>query len=200
MPLGLVAGGFVTMLADRIPDATALSWRSRCPACSHRLALAETVPVVSWFRRGGRCGHCAQPITPAYPVVEAVTAVLWVVVAARFGWDWRLLPPLVMVTALMALSVIDFYVYRLPDRLVFPSLGISATTMVIAAIGIGHVEALGKAAVGMVMYFLIFFVLHLISPPGWASATSSSRCCSVCISGGPQGATGTGGVPSCPSC
>ena len=44
---GLVAGGFVTMLVDRIPDATPLTWRSRCPACDHPLSGRDSVPVVS---------------------------------------------------------------------------------------------------------------------------------------------------------
>ncbi len=164
VPLGLVAGGFVTMLVDRIPDKTALTLRSRCPRCEQPLGAAETVPVVSWIVRRGRCRHCGDPITPAYPVVEIVTMGLWVAVAARFGWDWRLLPPLVMVTSLMALSVIDLYVYRLPDLLVFPALGVSVVVMVVAAFGIDRPAALTRAAAGMVGYAGMLLVLHLVNP------------------------------------
>ncbi|MEM7142659.1 MAG: prepilin peptidase, partial [Actinomycetota bacterium] len=166
VPLGLLAGGFATMLVDRIPDATPLTLRSRCPFCGHELSLVDTVPVVSWIARRGRCRHCDDPITPAYPWVELLTMGLWVVVAVRYGWDWRVLPPLILVTSLMALSVIDMYVYRLPDRLVFPSLGLSALAVVAAGFGIGHPEAIGKAALGMVMYGGFLLVLHLISPRG----------------------------------
>ncbi|MDG2026260.1 MAG: prepilin peptidase [Acidimicrobiales bacterium] len=51
----LLAGGFATMLVDRIPDKTPLTLRSRCPFCEHPLGVTETVPVVSWLVRGGRC-------------------------------------------------------------------------------------------------------------------------------------------------
>jgi leader peptidase (prepilin peptidase)/N-methyltransferase len=154
------------MLVDRIPDATRLSLRSRCPFCEHPLAVGDTVPVVSWFRLRGTCRHCGERITGGYPFVEALTMVGWVVVAARYGWDWSVLPPLVLVTALVALSTIDYYTYRLPDRLVFPSLAVSAAAMVIAAVGLDRPSALGRAAIGMVLYATLLFVAHLVSPRG----------------------------------
>lgn len=166
IPLGLLAGGFVTMLVDRIPDGTPLTLRSRCPFCAHPLGAGETVPVASWIARRGRCAHCGDRITPAYPWVELVTAGLWVAVAARFGWDWRVLPPLVLVTALTALSVIDMYVYRLPDRLVFPALGVSFVAVVVAGFAIDHPAAIVKALVGMALYGGFLLVLHLVSPRG----------------------------------
>lgn len=166
IPLGLIAGGFVTMLVDRIPDRTRLTLGSRCPFCETPLAWHESVPVVSWVARRGRCRHCDERITPAYPVVELATAALWVAVALRFGWEWVALPPLVLVTALMALSVVDLYVYRLPDLLTFPALGVSAAVMVVAAFAIDQPSALGRAAAGMAGYFVLLLITHLISPKG----------------------------------
>ena len=166
VPLGLVAGGFVTALVDRIPDKTPLTARSRCPFCEHDLTVADTLPVLSWFRLRGRCRHCGDRITPDYPVVELVTMGLWVAAAAEFGWEWTLLPPLVLVTSTTALSVIDMYVYRLPDRLVFPSIAVSLATMVVAGIAIDVPSAIGKALGGMALYGGFLFVMHLISPRG----------------------------------
>lgn len=166
IPVGLVVGGFVTMLVDRIPDKTPLTARSRCPFCAHPLRLVDIVPVLSWFARQGRCRHCDARITPAYPAVELVTAALWVAAAAHWGWSWALLPPLVLVTSTTALSVIDMYVYRLPDRLVFPSLVVSLVVMVAAALGLDRVEAIPKALGGMALYGGFLFVMHLISPRG----------------------------------
>jgi len=163
--LGLLAGGFATMLVDRIPDKTPLSWRSRCPHCEHQLGMAEVVPVVSWLGRRS-CRHCDEPITVAYPLVELATAGLFVAAGARYGWGWEVLPPLVLIVALVSLSMIDMYVYRLPDRLVFPSLAVSALVVVVAAFGIDRPAAIGRAAVGMALYFVILLIAHLISPRG----------------------------------
>jgi len=166
IPIGLVVGGFVTMLVDRIPDKAPLTLGSRCPFCEHSLGATETIPVVSWLRQRGACRHCGDPITPAYPIVEIVTMLLWVAVAAKYGWEWTVLPPLVLVTAAMALSVIDMYVYRLPDRIVFPALGLSLATIVVAGIAIDHPSAITKALGGMAIYAGLLLVMHLISPRG----------------------------------
>ena len=165
-PCGLIAGGFVTMLVDRVPDKTPLTLASRCPHCEHALGPVDTIPVVSWLLRRGTCRHCAEPITPAYPVVELVTAALFVLVAIEHGLEWLALPPAILVVALVALSTIDMYVYRLPDRLVFPALAGSAVAMVGVAFAIDRAEALPKAAAGAVGYFLLLFIAHVISPRG----------------------------------
>jgi leader peptidase (prepilin peptidase)/N-methyltransferase len=166
VPIGLVVGGFVTVLIDRIPDAAPLSLRSRCPFCEHELGWVEVVPVVSWFAVRRRCRHCDHPITVAYPVVEVLTAAVFVLVAIRFGAEWTVVPPLILATALIALSMIDVYVYRLPDRLVFPSIGVSIVAIVAVAFVIDRPSAIGRAIAGMIGYFLILFVAHLISPKG----------------------------------
>jgi len=165
-PLGLLMGGFVTMLVDRVPDKTRLSISSRCPYCEHRLAWIEVVPVISWLGHHGRCRHCDHAITPAYPAVEIVTAVLFVVVAARFGASWVVIPPLVLVTSIMALSVIDLYIYRLPDLITFPAIGISLISMVIVAFAIDRPIAIGRALTGALAYFTLLLVAHLVSPRG----------------------------------
>lgn len=166
IPMGLIIGGFVTMLVDRVPDRTALSIRSRCPYCGHRLGWSEVVPVVSWLGHHGRCRYCEHPITPAYPAVEIVTAALFVVVTMRFGAAWVVIPPLILVTAVMALSVIDLYIYRLPDLITFPAIALSVVAMVVIAFVVDRPIALGRALLGAVAYFVLLLIAHLISPRG----------------------------------
>ena len=168
VPVGLVAGGFVTMLVNRIPDQTPLTWRSRCPFCEHPLAWGDVVPFFGWARLRGRCRHCQHPITPAYVAVELVTATLFVLVAVRYDrTDWLILVPLVLVVALVALSTIDFYVYRLPDRIVFPALALSFVMMAVLAVTeVGRPAALWHAAGGAIGYCFVLFVIHLVNPKG----------------------------------
>ena len=166
IPCGLLAGGFATMLIDRIPDKTALTVASRCPQCEGRLGLGEIIPVLSWVLRRGRCRHCSSVISSAYPMVELVTASLFVLVVIEHGLDWLALPSVVLVVALVALSTIDMYVYRLPDRLVFPAIVVSAVAMIGVGFAIDRLEALPKAAAGAIGYFLLLFIAHLVSPRG----------------------------------
>lgn len=99
-------------------------------------------------------------------IVAASTAALWVAVILRFGWGWQLFPPLLLVVASMALSLVDLYSYRLPDRFVFSALGSSSLAMVAGAIGSGDRRVLGYAILGMCVYFSFLLVVHLISPRG----------------------------------
>ena len=125
IPVGLLVGGLVTMIVDRAPDRTPMSFRSRCPHCETPLGLVDSIPVASWFMLRRRCRHCRVPITGAYPVVEILTALLFVAVFIRFEAEWVVIPPLVLATSLMALSVIDLFVYRLPDVVTGPAILVS---------------------------------------------------------------------------
>lgn len=163
---GLFAGGWVTVLADRISHSEALSLRFRCGSCKTSLTFCEIVPLLSWLVLRGRCRHCATRVSVMYPTVEVTTAGLWVAVTLRFGWGWSLLPPLVLVVSLTALSVVDLYSYRLPDRLVFSALGWSIAAMLPVAVAGGDLSVAGYAVVGMFVYFGFLLVVHLISPRG----------------------------------
>jgi leader peptidase (prepilin peptidase)/N-methyltransferase len=150
--IGLVVGSFVTMVVDRVPDGIALFERPRCPHCEHDLAARDLVPVASWIALRGRCRFCDEQITPAYPAVEIVTAALFAAATARFGTTWVLVPFLVLFAMLVAVSVVDLYDYRIPDRIVFPTLALSIPLVV----AISFYEELPEAAVWAVGGALFF--------------------------------------------
>ena len=91
---------------------------------------------------------------------------LFVVVAIKFGPEWQILPPLILVAALVALSVIDLYVYRLPDLITFPAIGASLLAIVAVAVVIDRPVAIGRALLGAAVYFTLLLVAHLVSPRG----------------------------------
>ncbi len=163
---GLIVGGGVTMLAERTVRGEPLSFRSRCGSCEASLEVHETIPLLSWWLLSGRCRYCAERISLMHPSVEAVSAGLWVAVVLRFGWGWQSLAPLVAAGALPALSVVDLYSYRLPDRLVFWSLGLSIAAMLSGAAAVGDVGVVGYGILGMFVYFGVLLAVHLISPRG----------------------------------
>jgi leader peptidase (prepilin peptidase)/N-methyltransferase len=80
---GLAIGSFLNVVAYRLPRRESLSNPpSRCPSCGMPLAWRDNVPVMSWVLLRGRCRSCAAPISVRYPLIEAATAVLFVVAAA----------------------------------------------------------------------------------------------------------------------
>src|SRR5437763_993566 len=86
--IGLLAaiGSFVNVLAYRLPRRESIvKPRSRCPRCETQIAGYDNVPVVSWLVLRGHCRHCRTRIPVRYPLVEALTALLFVGVGLKIG-------------------------------------------------------------------------------------------------------------------
>jgi leader peptidase (prepilin peptidase)/N-methyltransferase len=96
--------------------------RSACPHCGHRITALENIPIVSWLFLRGKCSNCKAPISPRYPVVEAVTGLLSAVLIWHFGSGWLGLSSLVFAYFLVSMTLIDYDTKTLPDDLTFPLL------------------------------------------------------------------------------
>jgi leader peptidase (prepilin peptidase)/N-methyltransferase len=96
--------------------------RSACPACGHRIAAWENVPVLSYLALRGRCSQCKTRISVRYPLVEAATGAVSAYAAWRFGFSPATLGALLFCWILIAASVIDFDTKYLPDNLTLPLL------------------------------------------------------------------------------
>jgi leader peptidase (prepilin peptidase)/N-methyltransferase len=96
--VGLAVGSFLAALAVRIPQRKPIVMdRSACPHCGRRLRWFELIPVASWLIQKRRCRGCGAGISPLYPLMEIVSAliataaVLWVpwplsIFACLAGW------------------------------------------------------------------------------------------------------------------
>lgn len=97
--LGANVGSFMNVVVYRLPvGASVVSPRSRCPQCGHFIRWYDNLPVASWFLLRGRCRDCGLPIAARYPLVEALVAALFLVVAflgpiAMLNDSGRLPPP-----------------------------------------------------------------------------------------------------------
>jgi leader peptidase (prepilin peptidase)/N-methyltransferase len=121
--VGLVIGSFLNVCIARIPAGGDL-WRpgSACPNCRTPIRWYDNVPVLSFLLLRGRCRACRRPISWQYPVVEIVTAVLFVLAYARFGVGPDLLVALVLVSVLIAVTGIDLKHQIIPDVITLPAI------------------------------------------------------------------------------
>jgi leader peptidase (prepilin peptidase)/N-methyltransferase len=116
--LGAAVGSFLNVVVYRLPAGISLLYPpSRCPACLHRLKVRENVPVLGWIWLKGRCSHCGQPIAKRYPLVEAVTGALFLVLFLLFGLSWQTLGYWFLFSWLLALALIDLDTLTLPNSL-----------------------------------------------------------------------------------
>src|ERR1700761_6169590 len=89
---GAVIGSFLNVVVWRLPRGESLvSPPSHCPKCNTRLAWFDNIPVFGWLMLRGKCRYCREPISARYPIVEAITGLLFVFYYAAF-FIWQLGP------------------------------------------------------------------------------------------------------------
>jgi len=77
--VGACVGSFLNVVVYRVPrEMSLITPPSRCPNCETPLAWYDNIPVLGWILLGGKCRYCHQPISSRYPIVEAITGLLFV--------------------------------------------------------------------------------------------------------------------------
>lgn len=94
--------------------------RSTCPKCETQIRAIDNIPVISWLLLKGKCRKCSNPISPRYPLVELLTAVMCSFVAAHFGFSYYALALIFFTFALIAATFIDLDTMLLPDQITLP--------------------------------------------------------------------------------
>lgn len=78
--VGACVGSFLNVVAWRLPrEESIVHPPSHCTKCGSRLRWFENLPILGWLLLRGRCGHCGTAIAVRYPLMEWLTAGLWVV-------------------------------------------------------------------------------------------------------------------------
>jgi len=164
---GLLIGSFLNVVIARVPDGRSIVRpASACPRCAHELGWWENIPIVSWLLLRAKCHSCGLPISARYPLVEALSAVLFGLVAWRVGWHAVLPAVLFFTGASVALAFIDLDTRRLPNPIVFTTQAAVGVGLVAAALAEHRPGKLVGVAVGAAAASGFLFVLHVIKPAG----------------------------------
>ena len=105
---------------EALPRLTLSRPRSRCPHCGHVLAWHENIPLLGWLRLGGKCSSCGSRIAVRYPLVEALTALLFAAAALQAGPTAAAVVYCAALALLVAAAFIDLDTTLLPDDLTLP--------------------------------------------------------------------------------
>ena len=164
-----------SFIVHRSPNSLSiLQGRSMCPHCKHQLAAKDLVPVFSWISLSGKCRYCHKPISWQYPVVELLTAGLFI--ASYIYWPsgfhggglFEFVLWLVFVTGLVALVIYDLLWFELPNRIIYPLTALAALQVLIVAIFYGGgVNSLFGAVWGVLVIGGLFYVIFQISKGRW---------------------------------
>jgi leader peptidase (prepilin peptidase) / N-methyltransferase len=162
---GLVVGSFLNVVIYRVPKKESIVRPpSSCPGCENRIEARDNIPVLSWLLLRGRCRHCGMRISIRYPLVELLTAALFLLVALRFGWSWTLPAMLIFVSGLVALSFTDLDHLLLPRAIVYPWGAMVFAALLLAAAVEGTWHRLLVAILCGAVEFAVLFTIHFLSP------------------------------------
>ncbi|HXG56135.1 MAG TPA: prepilin peptidase [Vicinamibacterales bacterium] len=152
--LGLAIGSFLNVVIHRLPrEESLVSPGSRCPDCGYALRWFDNVPVLSYALLGGRCRGCRAAISIRYPLVELITAAVFLWHYVVFGWTPLLAVRLLLAASLVTLFAIDLEHHLLPDAVTLP--GIVAGLLASVFLPPGLVAALLGALLGGGILWLI---------------------------------------------
>lgn len=167
--LGAASGSFVSALVWRL--RTGKDWvtgRSQCPACGHKLSVADLVPIFSWLSLRGRCRYCKKPISAAYPLIELAGAITfsasYIYWPGGFGTQSAKLAFatwIITSIGLLALAVYDLKWQLLPSKILYPTAAIAfgLSLLGILAYQPAKLAALGKLGAAVAVASGIFWVI-----------------------------------------
>ena len=148
--LGLVVGSFLNVVIHRLPKMMERQWErecaeflgeefrgeespesepyslafpgSHCPSCNAEIKPLQNIPVLSYLFLRGRCANCSVSIPIRYPLIELLTAALWILCGLSFGVSNALAAAMFLTAVLISLTAIDLDHQLLPDNLTLPLL------------------------------------------------------------------------------
>lgn len=117
---GLGIGSFLNVASLRYDPrkklfADAVGGRSHCPYCKKTLRWFELFPVFSFLVQKGKCRSCLAKLSFQYPIVEVLTAAVFVSVPLYIKSPWLAAAWIVIFCLFILLALIDFKFMIIPD-------------------------------------------------------------------------------------
>jgi leader peptidase (prepilin peptidase)/N-methyltransferase len=151
---GAVLGSFLNVCIHRLPrNQSVVLPPSRCPQCDARIAAYDNVPVLAWVWLRGRCRSCRVRISARYPLVEALTGLLFAYLFWHYGFTLELIPALLFAAAMIVVTLVDYDARIIPDSISLP--GVVAGLLASLVTPVTFRDALIGAALG---FFLLLAI------------------------------------------
>ena len=120
---GAIVGSFLNVCVYRLPRGKSIVWPgSACPGCGRELSWYENIPVASFLALRGRCRTCGTSIGWRYPLIEALTAVMFGAAWWYYGPGVLLASRLIFGCSLIVLFAIDLEHHLLPNVITLPGI------------------------------------------------------------------------------
>lgn len=146
------------------PPADLVFAKSRCPHCGHSIRPWENVPVFGYLWLRGKCAGCKASFSAQYPLIEALTGILFFIVASLTRDPVVAIAMMTFMSMLIACSGIDAKTKILPDVIVYPLLWIGLLASAVGVAGFpSPQDAIIGAIAGYMTLWTVYWVFKLVT-------------------------------------
>jgi leader peptidase (prepilin peptidase) / N-methyltransferase len=161
--LGLLLGSFFNVVGLRVPAGESIvKPRSHCPRCKRTLTAWELIPIVSYVVQGGKCRGCGVRISPLYPFVELLTAILFTISPLLVGWSKELIVSWTLISLLMIIFVSDIRYMIIPDKVLL----FFAVIFIIERMFVAPLSPWWDSLIGAFVGFTLLMTIAVVSKGG----------------------------------
>src|SRR4051812_581533 len=170
---GLLIGSFLNNVIFRTRSKEGfISGRSKCPHCGHQLAPLELIPVLSWIALRGHCRKCKQPISWQYPLVEALTGLVFALAfITHRPHDLFSIIVLILwlhiLSSFIVLAVYDLRWYLLPDKILLPIIAPASALLLMETSRAHSLQVAGGAILAALTFGGVFYAMAELSKGRW---------------------------------
>jgi len=127
---GTILGSFFNVVIWRTPrHESIVVGSSHCPSCNTPIKPYDLIPILSYIFLLGKCRACGTKISVRYPLIEALTGLLFTLVVARFGLTVTTLINLIFTSVLILITMIDIDTMEISDLWIFTILGLAVANL-----------------------------------------------------------------------
>ena len=117
---GLMIGSFLNVIIYRLPlNKSIIFPSSHCPNCETKLKYYDLIPILSYISTKGKCKYCGEKISLQYPIVELLTALLFLLTFLKYGLNAEFIIMLIVISSLIIVSFIDLEHQIIPNEITF---------------------------------------------------------------------------------
>lgn len=117
--MGTIFGSFYNVCIYRIPNKQSVANPpSHCYKCENRLKPIDLIPILSWIFLKGKCRYCGTKVSSRYAIVEAITGLLFALTYISFGYSFKTIYYMILISILIIITFIDIDHFIIPDEII----------------------------------------------------------------------------------
>ena len=156
---GLIVGSFFNVCILRLPkDQDIFLKSSACPNCNNKLKWFHNIPLISFIFLAGKCHFCKKIISFQYPLVEILSATIFVFSYLKFGLTLNALFFSIFLSSLVIIFFTDLNEYLILDIFTLP---LSVIGFILSALILNPFNVMvADSFAGLIIGFSVFYLIR----------------------------------------